>query len=97
MWKVAICSNMRAGSEYETAYYAQILGLVRRSYTKGEARGATGNQGLELALSDGDDLTHVAAGCHHQSLADERLRRFRAKWMPVRVCSIFRPMIHHGR
>lgn len=108
MWKVAICSNMRAGSEYETAYYAQILGLVRRSYTLAsvnviydreptesrtirallEAEGipvryeiektsgsgafptivdkvrqwaAIGNQGLELALSDGEDLTHIAA------------------------------------
>lgn len=108
MWKVAICSNMRAGSEYETAYYLQILGLQRQSFTiasvnviydreptesawvrdllnqrgipvryaietssgdkvftgmsdKFRQWAAIGNQGLELALSNGEDLTHLAA------------------------------------
>lgn len=33
MSNVAICSNMRAGSDYETAYYLQILGLQRGSFS----------------------------------------------------------------
>jgi len=32
MKNVAICSLMRAGSEYEQAYYLQILGLSRRTF-----------------------------------------------------------------
>jgi hypothetical protein len=32
MKNVAICSLMRVGSEYEQAYYLQILGLARRTF-----------------------------------------------------------------
>lgn len=108
MWKVAICSNMRAGSDYETAYYLQILALQRHTFeiasvnviydrepTESEwarrllnERGipvryeierssgtkvftnmsdkfrqwaAIGNQGLDLAFSTPEGLTHLAA------------------------------------
>jgi hypothetical protein len=106
MKNVAICSLMRAGSEYEQAYYLQILGLSRRTFTIQSvnivydaepkasewlrellrSRGipvhyeieslpggnferladrvghwaASANQCLELALSHGEGLSHLA-------------------------------------
>jgi hypothetical protein len=106
MKNVAICSLMRAGSEYEQAYYLQILGLARRTFKLQSVNvvydaepaasawlrellasqgvpvyyeiedapagdggqfasrlsqwAASANQCLELALSHGEDLTHLA-------------------------------------